>query len=157
MNTSNIINRGLLLFWSLWFSLVLGSNVVDGLQAAGVVPEEWAFSSGNFGFIADTIAIYEWPSAVAAVLFLGVVLIQLATCVLFWRAVRETGRSGDGGHSAALPAFGAGIGLFAGFLVADEFFIVYDRIPDLESTHFLVFCALLLSLVVMRLLQRKET
>ena len=51
-----------------------------------------------------------------------------------------------------LQAFVPAIGLFAGFLVSDELFIVYHRIPSLESSHFLALCALLLSVVVIQLL-----
>ena len=41
------VKRGLVLFWSVWFSLVLASNVADGLKALGLASKEWRFASGN--------------------------------------------------------------------------------------------------------------
>ena len=151
MKSANVLPRILLFFWSCWFSLVTGSNLVDGLQQAGWVPADWPFASGNFDLIVETISIFDWSAGVAAILFVGVVAVEFGAAFLFLRAAIDAGSGSDAYRFKVHRAFGAAIALFAGFLIADELFIVYDRIGNLESSHFLVLCALLLSLLIIRL------
>ncbi len=144
----SMLRRGLLLFWSSWFSVVFSTNLADGLRQAGLLPTEWRFASGNFELIRQSIGIYSLGQSWAVFLFAAVVLVQLGAAALFWRAFleRDTGTRPD--HPKVPQAFSLGIGLFAAFLVADELFIVYDRISGLETTHLLVLCGLLLSYLV---------
>ena len=53
-----------------------------------------------------------------------------------------------GERPKVVAAFVVALGLFGGFLVSDELFLVYDRLPHVTPTHWLVLCALLLSLLV---------
>ena len=66
-----VIKRGILFFWALWFSLVLATNVTDGLKALQVLPQSWAFTSGNFALMTTVTAIYHTPIWIVAILFLG--------------------------------------------------------------------------------------
>jgi hypothetical protein len=149
---SVVLNRGLLLLWSGWFSTVFASNLADGLRQVGVLQTSWRFASGNFSLISEAIGIYSFSKPWASVLFGAVLLVQLAASLLFWRAFVDPQAAVTRGHPKVLQAFSVAVGLFAGFLLADEFFIVYERLPALETTHLLVFCALLLSLVVISVL-----
>jgi len=145
-----IVARGLLLFWASWFSLVLASNLTDALQQLGVLSSQWRFVSGNFAMIRQSIAIYGLSPAMAALLFAGVLGVQLSATVLFWRAfaARDTITRPD---APEIPrAFAAGLAMFAGFLLADEAFVVYERFAGAATTHLLVFCALLLSFLTIR-------
>lgn len=144
----NILSRSLLLFWSAWFSIVFSSNLADGLQQAGFLPEEWRFASGNFDLIAQSIDIYSFGKPWAAVLFAGVLIAQLAITFLFWRASFAHDSLTEPDDRKVLQAFSLGIGLFAAFLVMDEILVVYHRFSGLETTHFLILCALLLSYLV---------
>jgi hypothetical protein len=136
------VNRVLLWFWALWFSVVSASNAADALREAGLVPSV-PFVSGNLGLVAESVAIYSVPHAAAVALFLLVLVLELAASFLFWRAaLQKTPR-------IAAP-FAAGIALFCGFLVFDELLLVYRRFPSLETTHFIVLATLLLSLLVVR-------
>ena len=47
-------------------------------------------------------------------------------------------------------------GLFCGFLVFDEVLLIHRRFPNLETTHFTILCALLLSLLLIHLLGERE-
>ena len=145
------LSRGLLLFWSSWFSLVFASNVADGLHHAGLLPAEWHFASGNLSLIRQTMEIYSsrmlWPG----ILFAAVVLVQFGTTVLFWRAFVDGSSVVEPDDRKVLEAFSPAIGLFAGFLVADEVLIVYERIPGIATSHLLILCGLLLSYVVIYL------
>lgn len=149
---SALLIRGLLLFWSGWLSVVFASNLADGLKQAEILPASWRFASGNLSLISEAVGIYSFSRNRAPVLFGTVVLVQLAASLLFWRAFLDRRAVTTPGHPKVLQAFSVAASLFAGFLVADEFFIVYDRLPALETTHFLVLCALLLSLLVISVL-----
>ena len=142
------LSRGLLLFWSSWFSVVFFSNLSDGLRQAGLLSAGWRFTSGNFVLIAESIAIYSLSEAWAVALFSGVVLIQLCAAILFWRAFLDPEAISTRARPKVLQAFSLAIGLFSALLVADEVFVVYGRLPSVEATHLLVLCALLLSLLV---------
>jgi hypothetical protein len=146
--SQSVLGRGLLLFWSAWFSVVFTSNLADGLREVGVLPRGWRLVSGNFKLINESIDIYSLGKSWAAIFFGAVVVAQLGAALLFWRAVLDRDSITKPGDRKALQAFSLGIGLFAAFLVADELFIVYDRISGLETTHLLVLCALLLSYLI---------
>lgn len=145
------LSRGLLLFWSSWFSLVLASNLADGLQHMGVLPTEWRFVSGNLSLIRQSIDIYSLTMTSAAILFGAVVAVQLAAAVLFWRAFLDPDSVARPDDRKALQAFSLGIGLFAAFLIADELFIVYERLAGVATAHLLILCGLLLSYLVIHL------
>jgi hypothetical protein len=144
-----VLRRGLLLFWSTWFTVVFASNLTDGLKQAGLLPDGWRFASGNFALIVESVRVYALGASWAALLFAAVVLLQLAAAALFWRAFLDR-RALEPESPKALQAFSLGLALFAGFLVADEVFVVYDRVPGLGITHLLVLCGLLLSCLVVQ-------
>lgn len=150
------VARGILLFWGAWLSVVFASNLADALRHVGVLPQSWRFASGNLSLIGEVVGIYSFSRALAPVLFAAVLLVQLAASLLFWRAFLDRRAATSAGDPKVLQAFSAALALFAGLLVADELFIVYDRLPGLEATHFLVLCALLLSLLVIAALGRSR-
>lgn len=122
--------------------------MADGLQHAGLLPTEWKFASGNLGLIIQSIDIYSLSSFWAVTLFVAVIVAQLGSAVLFWRAFLDRDSLVDSDGRKALHAFSLATGLFGAFLVADEIFIVYARFAGVETTHLLIFCALLLSYLV---------
>ena len=145
-----LVARVLLFFWASWFSLVLASNLTDALQQLSVLSSQWRFVSGNFAMIRQSIAIYGLSAWFAAVLFACVLLVQLCATALFWRAfaARDAVIRPD---APEIPrAFAVGLAMFAGFLLADEAFVVYERFASVATTHLLVFCALLLSFLTIR-------
>jgi hypothetical protein len=151
LSSPRTLARALLLFWAIWFSIVLASNVADALAAAELVPASGRFASGNFALIAESISVYSASRAWAAVLFALVLALELAAAGLFWRAALEAKPA----RSRILPAFLAGIVLFCGFLVCDEFLLLYRRFPNLGTSHFVILCALLLSLSSIHLLDQR--
>jgi len=147
MNYQLVLKRTLLLFWSCWLTLVFGSNFADALQQAGMISQSWRFASGNFGLIQEVVGIYSFTKLWAPVLFGAVVFVELAAALLFWRACLDRESVVVAQHPKVLQAFLVAIGLFAGFLLADEIFVVYVHRPGLGTTHLLALCALLLSLI----------
>ncbi len=142
------LKRGLLLFWAVWASVVTLTNLLDALKALGVLPAGWAFASGNRAFLLETTALYDTPHWLLAILFAGVIGWEFLTALAFWRAFGATVTSGEFALRQAITAFGIGLGLMAGFMVADEVFIAYA----VEGTHLGLFMDLLLSLMALLLL-----
>lgn len=145
------LKRGLLLFWAIYFAIVLASNLADGLKALKILPEGWAFASGNYGLMVKVTRIYGVPYALVAMLFAGVCLWEAAAVYGFARAFRHFAGVGTAGMSMVYQAFGTALGLWAAFLIADELLIVYDR-TSLEAAHLTLFLTHLLSLLALRLL-----
>ena len=137
--------RLLLLFWALFFTLVLASNLTDGLQQIGWLPAEFAFVSGNYGMMEQVTAIYNTPGWILVILFLGVLLWEGLAVWLLWRAFWLF----PGDRPAVQAAFTVAILLTAAFILMDELFLVF-RIADLEKAHQLLFISLLGSLFFVR-------
>lgn len=107
--------------------------------------------------MAESFSVYAVSRSWAAAAFSFVLALQLAAASLFWRAACEpASRILQAGASILRPFF-AGSGLFGGFLVFDELLLIYRRFPDLETTHFVIFGALLLSLLLIHVLREDET
>jgi hypothetical protein len=155
--TPGSLARALLLFWAIWLSVVSASNAVDALQAAGILAPGWRFASGNFALVAESLSIYSLPQIWAAVLFSLVLFLELAASALFWRAALDPNPLSPHAQPKILYPFIVGIGLFCAFLVFDEVLLVYRRFPGLATTHFAVLSALLLSLVLLRVLDGRES
>ena len=154
--TSRILARALLLFWALWLSVVSASNAVDALEGTGILSPGWRFASGNFALVAESLSIYSLPQIWAAVLFSLVLFVELASSALFWRAALDPNPLSPHAQPRILYPFFVGIGLFCAFLVFDEVLLVYRRFPGLETTHFAVLSALVLSLILIRVLDERE-
>lgn len=145
------LKRFLLLFWSLWLTLVVAGNVCDALKELGYLGDAWRFNSGNYRFMIETTNRYDKPAWLDGFLFLGVILWETAAAVLFWLAWWE-GRSKRAADARLLaPAFSVGLMLWGGFLLADEFFIAYP----VGSTHRQLFIAQLITLLALYLLPEK--
>jgi hypothetical protein len=120
-----ILKRALLIFWAIWHTIVLASNVVDAGKALGWLPKEWTFASGNYDLVVKTTSTHHAPAWLNGVLFAGVIPWEAAAALLFWMAfVRYRGRAVEG-RSAVTTAFTASLLLWGAFLIADEACIAY--------------------------------
>lgn len=143
--TAVALKRGLLVFWAAWLTVVFTSNALDGLKALGLLAPSWPFASGNYRFLAETTARYGSPGWLDGLLFLGVVAWEAVAAALFWRAGwRFRGRDDPG---VARVAFAVGLGLWAGFLLADELCVAYA----VEGTHLRLLTSQLATLLVVEL------
>ncbi len=143
-----MIKTGLIFFWSLWLTIVFLTNLFEGLQHLRIIPEGWKFVSQTYEMIRKTAAIYNPPSWLAGLLFLGVLVWQGLALALFWIAFTLLVTSGI----AALPhvdtAFAVLLALFGAFMIADEIFRAYDN----QASHMQIFIALIASLLAIHLL-----
>lgn len=137
------LQRTLLLFWALFYTLVLASNLTNGLQVIGWLPPDFPFVSGNYGLMEQITGIYRTPNWLLSVLFLGVLAWEGWTAVLFWRAFQRF----PGERSTAQAALSLGMLLAAAFVLMDELFLAY-RVADLEKAHLLLFTAEAVTLIL---------
>lgn len=139
---------GLLAFWWVWFGLVLFTNLCEGLKVMHRVSWTWKFASHNFQPIVLALAEYAAPSWLPKVLFTGILLWQLLTVLIFGMATVLSFTQQTLSWSFVNAAFAAGLGLWAAFMLADEFCKQYDP----EKGHVLFFTAQLVTLVSIHLL-----
>ncbi len=99
------LQKGLLLFWAIWLSLVVVTNLGDALKVAGVLPAAWTLASYNYTLLAQTVGAHGVPAAVAALLFGGAVLWQALAAGLFWRAFRALCRGRPATSDEVTQAF----------------------------------------------------
>jgi hypothetical protein len=45
------IKRAILLFWATWLSVVVTTNVLNGLEVLGILPQSFRFVSGNWHWV----------------------------------------------------------------------------------------------------------
>lgn len=122
---SVLLKRLLLVFWSIWLTLVFTTNLFDGAKAIGLLADSWKFASGNYRLLADATRLYDPPAWVNGALFLGVICWEGLAAFLFWRAWwNYRGGKRVGGRTVFL-AFTVSLGLWAAFLVANEVLINY--------------------------------
>jgi hypothetical protein len=141
------LKRCLLAFWATWLSVVFLTNLADAGKALGLLPESWAFASGNFLAIGEATARYETPVWLNGVMFAGVIAWEGTAAALFWRAWGEF-RGRSSGRRWLIPAFTTSLMLWSAFLLADEVFITYAA----AGTHLRLFVAQLVTLIAVVLL-----
>lgn len=145
---TEILKRGIPMFWAAWFSLVLATNILDLLRAVGFLPETWRFASGNFDLIESITLLPRWASLI---LFVGVLLWEGIATVLFWCSVPRTDDPAVQLKRTS-TAFCVSLGLWAAFILADEILLQYALAP----VHLRIFSAQLLSLLAIHLLPPRE-
>ncbi|MGH2448141.1 MAG: hypothetical protein ACRDFS_06005 [Chloroflexota bacterium] len=145
---AGVLKRGILLFWSLWTSLVVVTNVFGLLKALGILARSFPLSSGNYMLLARTTGVYGTPAWVDQVLLILVILWELGCAVLFWRGLLRFASGRPGRWRAVYLAFAALLALFAVFILSDEIFRAYR----IEGSHRGIATLLLASLLALQLL-----
>jgi len=132
----------------MWQLLVFLTNLFEGLKLLRIVPPYWRFASQNYQAVAQATGAYKAPSWMPQTLFLGVLVWQLGTLILFGRALIFAWSDRALRLSSAMEAFTASLSLLAAFIIADEIFKQYD----VERAHILFFTAQLLTLLALYIL-----
>jgi hypothetical protein len=147
--TLQTLKRGLVFGWAAWLTVVFLTNLFDLLRQLAILPEGWAFASGNFGFIQATTVIYALPDAVNLLLFAGVIVWEGVAALLFWRAFAGYAA---GRLAAVNTAFAVSLALWAAFMLADELLMAYD----VEATHMRILTSQIVTLLAIHLLPDGE-
>ena len=100
-----LLKRLVLLFWTMYFSMVAITNFVDLLGELDIL--HWTFlNSGNFEYLVSVVKVYDVGPDLTKLLLVGAWLLEVTASVLFWRgavllrALREG--TGRGAHGARL-------------------------------------------------------
>jgi hypothetical protein len=108
-----------------------------------LLPKTRPFASGNLNAVSQATQSISASRSLPRLLFAGVVCWQFLAVLLFGWAVVSSLGAGALNWEATNAAFLAGLGLWAGFLLADEMLTQYET----EHSHVLFFMAQLLTLV----------
>jgi hypothetical protein len=138
------IKRGLLLYWSLWFTIVFATTLLGGLEALGAIDKGWKLAGGDFTLISPAAAIYGVPARASGVLLVCLMVWEGITVAAFWRAFRKFRGLENADARALAAAFILATSLFAALLLADRFLGGHLFI----ATHLKILVALLVSLLV---------
>jgi hypothetical protein len=142
--------RLLLLFWAVWLSIVVATNLADALRSAGLLDASFPFASGNYATILEVTAPFEVPHWASAGMFAGVIVWEAASMLLFWIATVAYAEAGKR-HKWLPLTFTVGLGLWAAFQIACEAMpslLAYQ----LAGTHRLLFTEQLATLLAIMLL-----
>lgn len=127
-----VLERGLLLFWSLWATLVALTDGIDFLQQIKMLPADWTFSSGNHALVVKSLAYYHWDfSWLTLSLYGAIVLLSAIIALLFWRAFFTSREPEEKYLCVVYWAFLFKLGIDLLFMIVDEVFMQYD----LEHGH----------------------
>ena len=142
--------RMLLLFWAVWLSLVVATNLADALRSAGLLAADFSFASGNYATILEVTSPAGLPAWATVGMFAGVIAWEAASMLLFWIAALSYPTSGQR-HKWLPLTFTVGLGLWAAFQIACE------ALPSLlayqlAGTHRLLFTEQLATLLAIMLL-----
>ena len=139
------IKAGVLLMWALWMSVVTVYNVIDALKHLGMLGPRWK-SSSNFTLLVSTTRLYSTPVSLVWIMFWGVIAWEvLASGLLWWGLL-------GGGLAVASAALGASLLLWAGFILANQFFMTFLTEPGVVTAHRSLFNMTGISLLLLYLL-----
>lgn len=142
------IKRNILAFWAAWLSVVATTNVLDGLQTLGILPQSFKFVSGNGAWINQVMDPLGVPRELQAALFLGAIAWEALAAATFWRAVTTYCGRPLAHENATVLACSVNLALWAAFQVLDEVFMAYQP----ESVHRMIFVSQLATLLLLALL-----
>jgi len=147
------IKRTILLFWAAWLSVVVTTNVLNGLEVLGALPESFKFVSGNWQWINQVMDPLGVARDLQAVLFISVIVWEALAAILYWCAVVMYRGRRLTQEKATLCACGVNLGLWAAFQVLDEVFMAYEP----ERVHRVIFINQVVTLLLLHLLPGLDT
>ena len=139
------IKQGILLFWALWLSIVTVMNGLEALKAMGLMSQSFKTSS-NWSLMLRVTGTYNTPVWFNALLFALVIIWEGLASVALWVAVIS------GSPAVATTALGLLTLLWAGFMLANQFYMAWLTDPALVAAHRSLFGVALLSLIAIQLL-----
>lgn len=143
-----VMKQGVLAFWAAWLSVVAVTNILDALKALGVLPATFAWTSGNFAWIEQTMKPLSTPLGVEAFLFFGVIIWEVLAAVLFWQATVSYRNRPLTEERVALIACAVNLALWCAFQVLDEVFLGFQP----EGVHRVIFTNQIVTLLMLHLL-----
>ena len=148
LTRAGLLKRAILLFWSLWISIVVVCNLVDVLEVSGILAVHWPLASGNYRAIVHATGTFGLPEWLDMLLYVGIIAWEASCMLLFWNAFHRY-RPGSTAHARTVYlAITALFSLLATFILGDEIFHDYR----IEGDHRGIAVLLLATVIVLRLL-----
>ncbi len=149
MRVIDKLKLGIIIFWALWFSLATFTNIVNFLNQFGWLAPNWRVMSHNFALIQGVVSIYSLPQYIVTAMFITIIIWECVISSIFWLAAWQFFLSDCKKINNVNLAFTLSIFLWAGFLVAEEFFIAYQ----FEQLHLILLVSQLICLMAIQLLE----
>jgi hypothetical protein len=143
-----VIKRIVLVFWAAWLSVVVVTNVLNGLRAVEALPSSFKFVSGNWEWINQVMDPLGAPRGMQGTLFAGAIVWEALAAALFWWAVATYQGRRLTREKPTLYACGCNLALWAAFQVLDEVFLAYES----ERVHRMIFLNQIATLVLLHVL-----
>jgi len=143
----SLIKRITLLFWAAWLTTVAATNVLDGLQALGALPESFKFVSGNWRWINQVMVPLGAPRWLHALMFMGAIAWEALGATLFWWAAASYRGRPLAQEQSTVYACGVNLGLWSAFQVLDEVFVAYQP----EGVHRAIFVSQIATLLLLHM------
>jgi hypothetical protein len=150
--TLSTLKRGVIFFWAAWLTVVCATNVLNALQALGMLPETFKFVSGNWQWINQTMDPLGVPRVLQAIQFAGVIIWEGLAAILFWRAFFAYRNRPLLQEPILIAACAVNLALWAAFQVLDEVFLAYQS----EGVHRVIFANQILTVLLLYVLPSEE-
>lgn len=141
------IGRIVLFFWGAWLSVVVATNVLNGLQALSVISPDFKFVSGNWQWINQAMDPLGIPRGLQGAMFGSAIAWEALGAVLFWRALASYRGRPLTQERTTLLACGFNLALWASFQILDEVFLTYQA----EAVHRVIFIAQIATIILLQL------
>lgn len=118
-----LLKRLVLVFWTMFFTLVAVTNLVDLLGELGAL--DWRFlDSDNYAYLRSVVEVYDVGPTVTKLLLAGALALEATAAALFWRALLGLGRGGRG-LRPAMEAICFATVVWIAFVFMTELFVAY--------------------------------
>lgn len=126
----SLFNKIIIVFWAIWWSIALWTDVVGGLAHLNLLHATWA-PDANFPFLASSLKMYHVPVWFVVILFLGIILWSFLSAVTFLWAAFSLHKDREIWLQRAQLAFIISLSFWLAFFLADQMVMKFD----LEENH----------------------
>ena len=130
MLTRDRFKQALVAFWAVWWAIAFLTDFIGGLNELGLTSTRW-FAGENYPFLRKTLAPYGIPTALATLLFVGIIAWSFLSTILFTIAAITPIRQRARWLRRVDTAFIASLGFWLAFFLSDQIFLKFN----LEQNH----------------------
>jgi len=140
MKTTSVaaLKRGVLLYWSLWHTVVFATQSLAGLQDLGLV------GKGDLPLLNSSRVAFGRAAGVGGVWRAGFIAWEGVAAITFWIALRRFRDTKLSRLRTSAAAFSLGLGLYGVLAILDRTVAG----PSYETNHLLILIGLLASFLV---------
>ncbi|MBB71473.1 MAG: hypothetical protein CMF50_03645 [Legionellales bacterium] len=128
--TITTFKKIIIVFWALWWLIALWTDIVGAFAQLGLLHASWA-PNGNYPFLVESLQMYNVPSWVPAVLFVGILLWSTLSAASFTWAACSLSQPQAVWMERAHTAFIITLTYWLAFFLADQLVMKFD----LEQNH----------------------